>query len=71
MFNKNPVYDTEMASGHFQQIEKNRLQDKFGIASFLLKNVGSKTFVLLISQIKFVERTKKLELNLNLKQKRT
>ena len=71
MFNKNPVYDTKMASGPFQQIERNRLQDRFGIASFLLKNVGSKTFVFLISQIKFMERTKKPELNLNLKQKRT
>ena len=59
MFFMNPAHDTTMYLGPpFQQLRRNRLQDKFWMPVFLIKNTCSETSVSLILQIIFMKRTK-------------
>ena len=36
---KNPAYDIVMYSGRYQQLKKNRLQNKFWMAAFLINSL--------------------------------
>ena len=39
---KDPPYRTAVLSGHFQQLNRNRLQNKFWVVVFLINNICSK-----------------------------
>ena len=49
-FLENPANMTTMYSEHLQQLKRSRLQEIFCVADFLIRNICSKIFVLLISQ---------------------
>ena len=49
-FFENPTNITTMYSEHSQQLKRSRLQEKFCVADFLIRNICSKTFVFLMSQ---------------------
>ena len=42
--------DTAMFSEHFEHLKRSRLQKKFCVAVFLIRNICLKTFVFLISE---------------------
>ena len=53
---------------HFQQIKRNRLQEKFCVAASLTRNIFLKTFVFLMleSSCIYKMKLKKIELNLDI-----
>ena len=64
-FFDNPANMTTMCSKRSQQLKRSRLQEKFCVAAFLIRNVCSKTFVFL-NFTKKLNSSKEVE-NLNLK----
>lgn len=46
---KNPTCDTTMYSGYYEELQRQRLQNKLRILAFLIDNVCSKTFVIQMS----------------------
>lgn len=56
---------TRLYSEHFQQLKRNRLQG-LQKCSRTFNSTYSKAFMFLVSQIKLIKRTKRLELNFNI-----